>query len=304
MTTQDSNRISNEPKDDLGCVGSKLRKDVQIACADLALYRKSMAEPDLHRVATAATERGFLIGVSLADGHRRKIFRGARTWDRRFEADSIYVRDFSESYIADMYGNFDFVLVELSNAFLTRLEDEHNVPAIRGLTCAPEQKDIVLGHLSRALAAGVEVTGPLNELFVEQLAVTIGMHVARQYGNFRSKEERAKGTLSPAAEARAKSLLLDSTRSHFSIADIARECNLSRGYFIRAFSMSTGRTPHQWLLEQRAEHARRLVEVTDLTLPEIAAQCGFADQSHMSRVFAKLVGGTPGALRRSRSVRG
>jgi AraC-like DNA-binding protein len=290
--------IARAPTDNLGCKSSKLSKDIQIASGDMAFYRKCMAEPDLERVATPASDRGFLVGVSLASGHRRKIFRGERAVDRRFEVDSIYIRDFSEDYQADMYGNFDFVLIELSRAFLVRLEDEHNVPAIRGLSCAAEKKDAVLGHLSRALAANLEVAGSLNGLFVEQLGLAIGTHLASEYGGLRSGSERTKGALSTATEARAKELLLDKTHASVSIADIARECQLSRGYFIRAFSKSTGRTPHQWLLEQRTEQARQLVERTEMTLSEIAATCGFADQSHLNRVFLKLVGMSPGAWRR------
>jgi AraC-like DNA-binding protein len=299
MSSPDSTAgMTKVPTDNLGCDSRKLRKNIQIASGDLAFYRKCMVEPDLERVATPASDRGFLVGVSLASGHRRKIFRGERAFDRRFEVDSIYIRDFSEDYQADMYGNFDFVLIELSRAFLVRLEDEHNVPAIRGLTCAAETKDAVLGHLSRALAANLDVTGSLNGLFVEQLGLAIGTHLANAYGGLRAGSERAKGALSAASEARAKELLLDNTQANISIADVARECQLSRGYFIRAFSKSTGRTPHQWLLEQRTEQARQLVERTDMTLSEIAAICGFADQSHLSRVFLKLIGMSPGAWRR------
>lgn len=290
--------VSAAPKDNLGCVSSKLQKDVHVESGDITFYRKCMAEPDLGRVAMPACERGFLTGVSLGNAHRRKIFRGARPFDRRFETDSIYIRDFSEEYQADMYGNFDFVLVELSRPFFDRLANEHDMPLISGLTCDAEQKDPVLGHLARALAANLEIAGSLNALFVEQIGLAMGSHVARQYGNFSAASERIKGALSANDEARAKALLLERPREGISIADIARECNLSRGYFIRAFSKSTGRTPHQWLLEQRIAQARDLVERTEMTLSEIAAHCGFADQSHLSRVFLKLVGVSPGVQRR------
>ncbi|VWC35181.1 AraC family transcriptional regulator [Burkholderia seminalis] len=86
-----------------------------------------------------------------------------------------------------------------------------------------------------------------------------------------------------------------------SIEEVAAECELSRGYFIRAFSRTTGRTPHQWLLEQRVMRARDLIETSDMTLADIAMACGFSDQSHLSRVFVRIVGHPPGAWRRARS---
>lgn len=285
------------PKDKLGCVASKLSKDFEVAGSDISFYRKCMVGPDLSRVSMPASERGFLVGISLGNRHQRKIFRGARGSLRRFEADSIYIRDLSEDYRADMYGDFDFVLVELARSFFSRLEDEHHAPNIAGLSCAAAQRDPVLGHLARALAGNLEVTGPLGRLFVEQIGLGLGVHIARQYGDFNSPDVRTTGGLSRTIEARAKELLLGRGHTSISIADVARECKLSRGYFIRAFSRSTGRTPHQWLLEQRIEEARQLIERTGMTLAEIALTCGFADQSHLSRVFVKSFGTSPGAWR-------
>lgn len=289
---------STVPKDSLGCASTLLRKDVQVDQGDITFFRKCMDTPTLERIAMPACDRGFLVGVSLASGHRRKIFRGTRSVDRRFRDSSIYVRDFSEDYRADLYGNFDFLLVELSPVFFTHLADEHNVPAIRGLTCGIAQEDTVLGQLARILAASLETPGPLNALFIEQIGLAIGTHLARQYGDLRPADERIKGALSSACMERAKEMLLDGMRDGRSIADIASECNLSRGYFIRAFARRTGQTPHQWLLEKRTEQARQLMEATDMTLSDIAAHCGFADQSHLSRVFLRIVGAPPGAWRR------
>ncbi|WP_109479744.1 AraC family transcriptional regulator [Paraburkholderia sp. C35] len=288
-----------KPKDTLGCVASKLRKDIELDIGDIRFYRKCMDEANLDRVTMPASERGFLVGVSLNSGHQRKIFNGSRTLVKRFEEDSIYIRDFSEDYRADLYGNFDFVLVELSRAFFARLGDEHGGTAIDGLICAAEQKDPVLGHLARAFDSNLALHGANGSLFVEQMGITIGTHLAQRYGNLRERGPRAKGALSQVHEARAKELLIERSRHGASIAEVASECNLSRGYFIRAFSRATGRTPHQWLLEQRVTEARQLIEATTMTLTEIASFCGFADQSHLSRVFLKATGISPGAWRRA-----
>src|ERR1700744_5926920 len=85
-----------------------------------------------------------------------------------------------------------------------------------------------------------------------------------------------------------------------SVADLAGECGLSASYFARAFRLATGTPPHQWLIKRRIERAKRLLREGSLDLAQIAVACGFADQSHLSRTFARHEGHTPGKWRRVR----
>jgi AraC-like DNA-binding protein len=86
--------------------------------------------------------------------------------------------------------------------------------------------------------------------------------------------------------------------SNPSLAELARACGLSRGHFTRAFKITTGLSPHQWLLRHRIEKARDMLVRTELPLAQIALRCGFADQSHLTRVFGMAVGDSPAAWRR------
>ena len=74
---------------------------------------------------------------------------------------------------------------------------------------------------------------------------------------------------------------------------------LSRFHFARLFRQAMGTSPHEFVLQQRLARARALLSRTDEPLLGIAASCGFADQSHMNRVFRKRVGQTPGQFRAS-----
>ena len=84
------------------------------------------------------------------------------------------------------------------------------------------------------------------------------------------------------------------------VAKLAQACQLSPGHFARAFKQATGKPPHQWLTDQRLEKAKKLLVDTELALAEIAISCGFADQSHFTRVFSRSVRSSPGAWRRFR----
>ncbi|KAB0657108.1 helix-turn-helix domain-containing protein [Burkholderia territorii] len=300
MTNPLAAPAATPPKDTLGCLSSMLSKDAERSVGGLTLHRKCMRDEHFEHIEMEGNNRGFLIGVSLNGGHRRTIYGGTgqsrSEW--QFQHDSVYIRDFSRNFRADLYGKFDFLLVELSHAYLDGLGREHDGSGIGGLTCAPDVQDAALGHLAHAVADSLDESGALNALFVEQMGLAISTHVARRYGNPDARDLRHKGLLSPAKAARAKELLMERVDLGVSIKEVANECDLSRGYFIRAFTRTTGRTPHQWLLEQRVIRARQLIETTYMSLAEIAAECGFADQSHLNRVFARIVGRPPGAWRR------
>ena len=75
-------------------------------------------------------------------------------------------------------------------------------------------------------------------------------------------------------------------------------CGLSRSYFIEAFRETTGQTPYQWVQAQRLARAQALLVQPGLSLAAIALACGFADQSHFTRVFTRHMGMPPGTWRR------
>jgi AraC-like DNA-binding protein len=57
--------------------------------------------------------------------------------------------------------------------------------------------------------------------------------------------------------------------------------------------------PHQWLLRRRVDKARQLLHDPSAALADVALACGFADQSHLTRVFTRLTGTGPNAWRRA-----
>jgi AraC family transcriptional regulator len=83
------------------------------------------------------------------------------------------------------------------------------------------------------------------------------------------------------------------------VETLASLVQLSGGYFSRAFKVSTGETPHNYITWQRLRRAQMLMLTTDEPLSEIALMCGFTDQAHMTRSFACRVHQTPFVWRRN-----
>lgn len=85
--------------------------------------------------------------------------------------------------------------------------------------------------------------------------------------------------------------------------DIAGLAGLSISQCARQFRRVTGLAPHRYLLQVRVALVKTLLRESKRDLALIAADTGFADQSHMNRVFRRLTGTTPGAFRTAASVR-
>ncbi|MDG2167952.1 MAG: helix-turn-helix transcriptional regulator [Opitutales bacterium] len=83
------------------------------------------------------------------------------------------------------------------------------------------------------------------------------------------------------------------------LEDYARLSNRSLSSFKRAFKRKTGQTPGNWILENRLEHARMLVQATGKTISEIGAESGFKNASSFIRSYRTRFGMTPVTDRKS-----
>jgi AraC-like DNA-binding protein len=285
-----------------GCPSSRLSKDQELRGNGVRFFRKSSDDSHLGHVETAADDRGILVGVSQLRGHSRKIFHEHHASLHDFGDDAIYVRNLSDPYRADLSGAFDFLLVELSRSFLDHLVDEEGGRRSGGLTCCAGSSDPVVAAMLRAVRPALAKSGEASTLFLDQVGIAIGTHLFERYGRAALPSPKYRAGLSRAQLTLAKDMLLGHPGGDVSIAEIACACRLSRGYFIRAFQETTGETPHRWVLIQRIERARGLLLESDLSLADVALICGFSDQSHFTRVFARITGTPPGHWRRAARI--
>jgi transcriptional regulator GlxA family with amidase domain len=83
--------------------------------------------------------------------------------------------------------------------------------------------------------------------------------------------------------------------------EVANEVRMSKSHFSRGFRVSMGEPPCRYLRRYRVKRAHEMMLSTSKPLSEIALNCGFADQSHFSRIFSRLLGVGPAAWRRGLS---
>lgn len=88
---------------------------------------------------------------------------------------------------------------------------------------------------------------------------------------------------------------LDTT---LNLEELATMANMSLLRFLRSFAHATGTTPHAYITERRLQRARLLIRDGNLSIADIAADCGFAHQSHLGSAFKSRLGLSPQQYRK------
>lgn len=86
-----------------------------------------------------------------------------------------------------------------------------------------------------------------------------------------------------------------------SLATLAAVAGMSPSHFARRFKAAVGEAPHRYVLARRVNGAKRLLLETELPLADIAAATGFSSQAHLTGIFGRAVGVTPGVYRTQRN---
>jgi len=161
-------------------------------------------------------------------------------------------------------------------------------------------RDPVIEALGRSILSELHSTDPVGKLYVETLSTTLDVYLVRRYSSIPVSPTAlpaARGALSGPRLSRTLALIEANLAEDLSLRDLAKESALSLFHFARAFKIATGLAPHQYVLSRRIARAKEHLTAGQLTLTEVAALCGFASQAHLTNVFKRGTGVTPGAYR-------
>jgi len=88
-----------------------------------------------------------------------------------------------------------------------------------------------------------------------------------------------------------------SFRENLPINDLASSVHLSLSSFLRKFKACFNMTPKEYIRHLRVQEACHKIVQTTKSFAEISYECGFADQSHFSREFSKIMKEPPSSYR-------
>ena len=84
--------------------------------------------------------------------------------------------------------------------------------------------------------------------------------------------------------------------------DLVAIAHMSRSNLMRIFRQATGRSPIEYLVRLRIQHAMELLRNTDLSITEIAMAVGFSDSNYFARQFRRVLGESPRSFRTKKSA--
>ncbi len=192
---------------------------------------------------------------------------------------------------------FRYAIWYLPEAFLRSCLDD-DAGGARGLPyfAAPHVTDPAAAAAFAALTREL-LAAPSETLRAESLMRGLLGRLLARHG------ERPPATTLPARGAGNAHLVRvkDYIRAHFrrdlDSAELAAVANVSRAHLNRSFNAAFHTPPHVFLNTVRIRHAQALIR-RGMALADVAAECGFADQSHLTRRFKGCVGVTPAQWRR------
>lgn len=128
-------------------------------------------------------------------------------------------------------------------------------------------------------------------IYSELLSITIVESLTLAGGAQRTK--LCDASLPTRIRLRLRELIDARMESPPSIEEMASFSGLSMTRFLKAFRVSFGDTPHQYLLSRRIEEAKRSLRDDSSSLSQIAVSLGFADHAHFTTQFRERTGITP-----------
>ena len=246
-------------------------------------------------------EDAFLVGVALDSLANHEYWEGERRVRTAClkPGDALFY-DLKRDPRSRIEASFHVLQIYLPRQAMSAIADRAGRARVDGLhyDAGLPVADETLRHLALSMQAALHEPQDLSQAYLDHVVLAAATHVVDTYGGDGRPSPARKGGLAPWQLSRAYAHMSTSPVGAC-LEQLAQSCGLSRNYFARAFKASAGTSPAAWLLARRVEIVKDCLRRGELRLADIALECGFADQSHMTRVFTRLVGISPGAWRRA-----
>jgi AraC family transcriptional regulator len=155
--------------------------------------------------------------------------------------------------------------------------------------------DPVIQQLALALKLEIQTGCMSGRLYGELLGTALAARLVQNYAVSKPSLDFKANGLSQSQLERVIDYMKANLTQDLSIWDLATLTGMSESHFSRSFKRSVGIAPYRYLMQQRVGRAKQLLEKQSIAISIIALDCGFANQTHLTKVFRQMTGMTPKA---------
>jgi len=171
-------------------------------------------------------------------------------------------------------------------------------PNFSGL-CNGNFRSLLALQLIRSLFSDMHRGYALGPLYTEAMTTALIAELLNINQTPAPAVKAPSGKLSSAEMKKLDDFIDASQHSNLTTDNLAGTLGMPTAGFTKFFKASTNVTPYQYVLDRRVKKAQHLLGFSQRSLAQIAFDCGFSSQSHMTDVFRTRLGTTPGVLRKS-----
>jgi AraC family transcriptional regulator len=191
------------------------------------------------------------------------------------------------------------LMFTLAPSLLDEIASTSDCANLSGLQLKPvvRQQDPTLLTIGQLFKREMTQDGIASQLYVDALALQFAIHLLRHYTTQSLTPKQHSGGLSQQQMKHLVDYMQANLERSIHLEELAALLNISQYHFCRLFKQSTGRSPYQFVIQQRVDRAKQLLRKSDRSILDVAIRCGFADGSHLTRHFRRSTGVTPAVFR-------
>ncbi|YAF97960.1 MAG: helix-turn-helix domain-containing protein [Nodularia sp. CChRGM 3473] len=229
---------------------------------------------------------------------------GSRWRSKVLQPGAFCLQSHAEINLPRWHDTFEFLAIALDPAFLAHSFQDVGLAEVIRFQAKRADVDPVIAQFARQFKTEIESGSYCGALYGESLAIAFSLHLLEQYSQHPKSISQPRGKLTAIQLRELIELIHTNLAEELSLSDLAAHLNLSPFHFARLFKSSLGLSPHQYVLQNRVERAKKLIMVSissGLSLTDIALQVGFYDQTHFGKAFKRVVGVSPKVFSRQTS---